>query len=89
MIKENKMNKFLLGSIILLMSGCLTLSGEYQAFVFDADGKQLNQNLILRASGSGIYSLRNSVCNAYPGATITIIDVETGEELESESPYQC
>jgi hypothetical protein len=74
---------------VILLAGCVTLSGDYQAFAFDAEGNQLNENVILTASGSGIYTLRNAVCHTYPEATLRIIDLDTGKELEGESPYHC
>jgi hypothetical protein len=41
------------------------------------------------AQGSGIYTARNAFCEAFPGATVKIIDTSTGEEYKEESPYQC
>jgi len=83
------MKNIILVLAVIFLPACVTLSGDYQAFVFDTEGNQLNENLILIASGSGIYTLRNSVCHSYPGATLRIIDLDTGKELEGESPYHC
>lgn len=83
------MKNIILVMAVILLPACVTLSGDYQAFAFDAEGNQLNENLILTASGSGIYTLRNSVCHTYPEATLRIIDLDTGKELDGESPYYC
>ena len=39
--------------------------------------------------GRGIYTVRNALCQASPGATVIIRDNATGKELSGESPYQC
>jgi len=89
-IKEETMTKNkLLCAILLVLSGCLTMSGTYNVTAFDKDGKPLLGNVNLMALGSGIYNMRNAICVAYPKATVIIRDRTTGEELKSESPYQC
>ncbi|MCW2293409.1 hypothetical protein M2262_003459 [Pseudomonas sp. BIGb0408] len=72
-----------------LLSGCMTLSGVYELSLQDKDGKPLRQNMTMVAEGSGIYTMRNAMCSAHPGATVIIKDVESGAELKSESPYRC
>nr|WP_218878571.1 hypothetical protein [Pseudomonas flavescens] len=67
----------------------MTLSGVYELSLQDKDGKPLRQNMTMVAEGSGIYTMRNAMCSAHPGATVIIKDVESGAELKSESPYRC
>ncbi|UQY34145.1 hypothetical protein K8U54_20925 [Pseudomonas fulva] len=78
----------LLGAVTLL-TGCMTLSGTYQLSLQDAKGQPLSQNINITAQGSGIYTVRNAMCSAHPGATVIIRDLKSGEELKSESPYKC
>jgi len=83
------MKKILLIAITLAISGCVTTSGNYTITGYDANGKELMGNLKLTAQGRGIYSARNAFCQAHLNATVIIKDSKTGEELKSESPYQC
>ncbi len=76
-------------SVGALLCGCMTLSGTYQLSLQDATGKPLPQNISMTAQGSGIYSARNAMCSVHPDATVIIRDVQSGEELKSESPYKC
>ncbi|MGC3987120.1 MAG: hypothetical protein QM777_21575 [Pseudorhodoferax sp.] len=70
----------------LLVSGCVTTSGSFTVTGTKADGSALPAAM---AQGSSIYTVRNGICRAYPGATVKITDSATGKELASESPYQC
>jgi len=74
---------------IFSLSGCVTLSGTYVVSATDAEGRDLSSNLRMTADGSRIYTARNALCAAYPGAVVHIKDLQTGEELRSESPYTC
>jgi hypothetical protein len=65
------------------------MSGNYVVTARDKEGKDLTAKLHLTATGSGIYTPRNALCKNFPGAVVTITDAKTGEELKSESPYQC
>lgn len=78
-------------SLIFLtfLAGCVTMSGSYSVTAYDAQGKLLNEKMQLVAEGSGIYTTRNAICQAYPQAIVRIKEVKTGAELKSESPYQC
>lgn len=76
-------------SVGALLCGCMTLSGTYQLSLQDAKGQPLSQNINMTAQGSGIYTVRNAMCSAHPGATVIIRDLKSGEELKSESPYKC
>ncbi len=71
----------------VFMTGCMTLSGHYRVTGVKPDGTEIPRTVL--AQGSGIYQARNAVCLAYPGATVRIVDADTGEELRSESPYAC
>lgn len=71
----------------LFLAGCVTLSGHYRVIGVKPDGTEIPRTVL--AQGSGIYQARNAVCLAYPGATVRIVDADTGEELRSESPYAC
>lgn len=73
----------------VLLSGCMTLSGVYELSLQGADGQPLAKNMTMVAEGSGIYTMRNAMCSAHPGATVIIKDAESGAELKSESPYRC
>ncbi len=83
---------FKLFSLMLLpviLSACITLSGNYEVKAVDANGNALNKGMVLIATGSGIYTVRNALCQSFPKAKIIIIDSQTKQELTSESPYQC
>lgn len=71
------------------LSGCVTLSGTYVVSATDAEGRDLSSNLRMTADGSGIYTARNAICSAHPGAVVHIRNLQTGEELRSESPHTC
>ncbi|MCC7633262.1 hypothetical protein [Stenotrophomonas rhizophila] len=71
------------------LSGCVTLTGTYVVSATDAEGRDLSSNLRMTADGSRIYTARNALCSAHPGAVVHIKDLQTGEELRSESPYTC
>jgi hypothetical protein len=75
--------------VICGLSGCVTLSGTYVVSATDAEGRDLSSNVRMTADGSRIYTARNALCSAYPGAVVHIKDLQTGEELRSESPYTC
>lgn len=75
--------------VIFNLSGCVTLSGTYVVSATDAEGRDLSSNLRFTADGSRIYTVRNALCSAHPGAVVHIKDVQTGQELRSESPYTC
>jgi hypothetical protein len=72
---------------IALLSGCLTMSGNYIVTAVDAQDKPLKLGFFVQ--GRHIYTARNGICAAQPGAIVTIRVQETGKELESESPYRC
>ena len=75
--------------VSMLLSGCLTLSGNYRVFAQDSNGKVLNNRMHLTATGSGIYTTRNALCATYPKSIVVIVDDQTGKNLDGESPYQC
>lgn len=76
-------------TVAALLTACATLKGNYELRAIDAGGKKINTGMVLSATGSGIYSVRNALCHNYPKATVIIIDMQTRQELASESPYQC
>ncbi len=84
------MNRLLAEALIctVLLTACVTIKGNYEIKAVDVDGKQLN-NMVLSATGSGIYTARNALCHSFPKAKIIIVDMQTRQELSSESPYQC
>lgn len=71
-----------------MLSGCMTLKGDYMLKAVDANGNQLNKIGVM-ALGSGIYTARNALCMGHPKAKIVITDIQTRQELAGESPYQC
>lgn len=73
--------------LAVLLSGCVTTSGEYTVTAVDGQGKALNTVFV--AQGRHIYTARNAICAAHPGAMVTIRDRVSGRELESESPHRC
>jgi hypothetical protein len=73
----------------LALAGCLTMSGNYVLTARDKAGNDLTAKMHLTAAGRNIYSVRNALCKNLPGAVVIITDAKTGEELKSESPYQC
>ncbi len=73
----------------MALTACVTLNGNYEISAFDAEGRALNPSMVLSATGSGIYTVRNALCHKYPKAKIIIVDMQTKQELASESPYQC
>jgi hypothetical protein len=73
----------------MALTACVTLKGNYEIKAFDVEGRSLNTGMVLTASGSGIYTVRNALCQRYPKAKIIIVDMQTKQELASESPYQC
>lgn len=83
-----KTNAFIFVCLFAL-SGCLTLSGVYSVTAEDKTGKPINTKVNMVAEGSGIYPVRNALCRVYPGAVIRIRNVDTNQELKSESPYHC
>ena len=75
--------------VICSLSGCVALSGTYVVSATDAEGRDLSSNLRMTADGSRIYTGRKALCAAHPGAVVHIKDLQTDEELRSESPYTC
>ncbi|AGI25477.1 hypothetical protein ACYCAX_12245 [Pseudomonas sp. MT3] len=73
---------------LLALGGCITMTGNYEVSAHDEAGNALGKGKFL-AHGSGIYTVRNSLCSVYPKAIVTIRDVDTDQELEGESPYHC
>jgi hypothetical protein len=71
------------------LSGCVTLSGDYEITAVGTDGQPVASNMKMTAHGSGIYTFINAICSAHPGATVYVRDIKTGEELKSESPKKC
>jgi hypothetical protein len=67
--------------------GCVTMSGSYRVTAVSKEGTSIP--VVINATGSNIYTARNAICSAHPGATVSIIDIATSKELTSESPYKC
>lgn len=59
---------------ICSLSGCVTLSGTYVVSATDEEGHDLSSNLRMTADGSRIYTARNALCAAHPGAVVHIKD---------------
>lgn len=83
------MKSLFFAAMTIAIGGCVTLSGNYVISAFDSNGKQLTGNTQFTAQGRGIYTARNALCAANRKASIVIKDMQTGKELQSESPYQC
>jgi hypothetical protein len=63
------------------------MSGNYVVSAVNAQGQPLD--VVFFVQGRHIYSARNGICSAHPKAVVTIRILETEEELDGESPYQC
>ena len=72
-----------------LLSGCLTMSGNYEIKAYNQEGERLDPNMVWYAEGRGVYTVRNALCMAHPEATLITTDLETGDEHPSESPHRC
>jgi hypothetical protein len=72
-----------------LVSACITTKGTYSIKAYDASGREFSEDVKLFAFGSGIYSSISALCIVHPKAIVIVRDVETGKQLESESPHQC
>jgi len=53
----------------------VTLSGTYVVSATDEEGHDLSSNLCMTADGSRIYTARNALCVAHPGAVVHIKDL--------------
>ena len=73
----------------VLMTGCVTLSGNYKLQAIDQQGKPVATNMNFTAAGRGVYTVRNVFCSSYPKATVFITSIDTGQNLDGESPYHC
>lgn len=71
----------------LMLSGCVTTTGNYTVTAVDAQGKPINA--AFHVQGRHIYTARNAICAAHPKAVVMIRSMENGQNLEGESPYQC
>lgn len=80
------MKKCLIISTVLI-SACVSTTGKYTLTATRSDGTQVPTAVM--AQGAGMYSARDALCEANPGATVKIIDSKTGEEFTEESPHQC
>lgn len=72
-----------------MLQGCMTLSGHYAIDIYNDSGELINKKMKLMTEGSGIYTVINGACRAYPKSVIVITDIKTNEELKSESPHKC
>ena len=76
-------------TLLLSLSGCLTMSGEYTVTAQDASGAPLTRLGTFTAEGHNIYPIRNAFCLNAPGATVIKREARTAQAQRSESPYQC
>ncbi len=83
------MKKIGLLSAILLLNSCMTLNGDYHLVALDENGNELAPNVKMMAHGTGIYTVKNALCSAFPKATVRIYDIKTNEELKGKSPRKC
>lgn len=72
---------------VLGLAGCVTISGNYTVTAVDANGNPISA--VFHVRGRHIYTARNGICAVHPKAVVTIRYMETGKEVERESPYQC
>jgi hypothetical protein len=71
----------------LLLTACATPPGSYRVTAITQDGKPITGNIT--ADVRGLSAARSSTCLENPGATVKIVDANTGQELAGESPYKC
>lgn len=76
-------------SACLLLGGCVTLSGQYSLHGEDSHGQPALPNMLIHAHGSQIYSMRRVLCDNPNVHQVRIVDIGSGVELASESPYRC
>jgi hypothetical protein len=74
-------------SISVSLLGCVTTSGVYRVTAVKKD--RTSVPIVMDVRGAHIYAARNAICSANPGATVSIVDIDTGKELLDESPYRC
>ncbi|MFT0212315.1 hypothetical protein VQ643_06820 [Pseudomonas sp. F1_0610] len=81
----------ILAAATVLATGCMTLSGSYEVIAYDQQGNRLLPQSQMKAHGTGIYTVRNAVCESLRGekAIVRMYDTDTGKEVRSESPYHC
>jgi len=71
----------------LVLCGCTTL--DYGITVHDEQGNQRFSVNNREAPSSTLRSIKNSLCKLYPKSTLIVKDLNTGEEMDGESPYKC
>lgn len=76
----------ILSTTTILLSACVTLSGNYQVKAYDSQGKPI-ETPVFYAEGSGIYPVIQGFCQAYPQSTVKVFNTDTGEELKSEEKH--
>lgn len=79
-------NFLLVSALISSLSGCITLSGNYEIQAYDTNGTRL-QIPKVSAQGSGIYKIKNALCSIYPNAVIKVINLDNNTELKNELRY--
>ena len=84
---RNKMTKIVVILLATTLGGCVTVSGNYVVSAVDAAGKPIDS--VFFVQGRHIYTARNGICAAHPGAKVYIRSAETKADLKGESPYQC
>ncbi|NHB56771.1 hypothetical protein G9F32_01785 [Acinetobacter sp. 194] len=68
------------------LTGCMTLSGNYEVQAFDENGTQL-QGPRMISQGSGIYTAKNVLCQIHPNASIKVINLDQNIEVKNEARH--
>lgn len=87
--EEDLMRKACFLGSMLLLTGCITVNGDYRVVAYDENGKELAPKVKMLAHGTGIYSSKIALCRAFPNATVRVFDLNTNQELKGESPRKC
>lgn len=81
-IEMTKISILALG--FLSLTGCMTLSGNYEVQAFDDNGVRL-QGPRMISQGSGIYTAKNVLCKIHPNASLKVINTDQNIEVKNEA----
>lgn len=83
-MRETMFNKILCLAVIAGLSGCSTLSGQYELQAYNANG-QVDTGLRMLTTGPGLSRSKNMLCNISPQARLKVMNTATGAEVPSEA----
>jgi len=71
----------------VFLTACATPPGSYKFTATTPDGKPVTGSITTDLRG--LPDARTTICMEHPGATIKIVDANSGQELAGQSPYRC